>query len=63
MDQLAVDVTEAKDIAVGDMVTLIDSEEYEELSAPVIAQNAGSISNELLCRRGERLPVMRYNEP
>lgn len=55
MDSLAVDITDAEDVKVGDIATLTGAEGYEELSAPVIADNAGSISNELLCRLGGRL--------
>lgn len=58
MDQLAVDITDTKGIAVGDVATLIDRECYEKLSAAAVAKKAGSISNELLCRMGDRLPVM-----
>lgn len=58
MDQIAVDITDATDVMVGDIVTLIDTEGHDELLAPVIANNVGSISNELLCRMGVRLPVM-----
>ncbi len=55
MDQLAVDITGCGGISVGDTVTLIGGE--EEISAPVVAECAGSISNELLCRIGTRVPV------
>ena len=58
MDQLAVDITDAEEVCVGDIATLVDVEEYDELSAPVIAKACGSISNELLCRMGARLPVI-----
>lgn len=57
MDQLAVDITEAEDVNCGDIATLIGAEESNALSAPVVADNSGSISNELLCRMGARLPV------
>lgn len=57
MDQLAVDVTDAGDVARGDVATLIGTEGHGEISAPAAADNAGSISNELLCRMGARLPV------
>lgn len=53
MDQLAVDITDAGNVRVGDIVTLIGAEGYPELSAPVVAQDLGSISNELLCRMGQ----------
>lgn len=58
MDQLAVDITDADDIAVGDIATLIEAKAESELAAPVVADQTGSISNELLCRIGARLPVI-----
>lgn len=58
MDQLAVDITDADDIAVGDIATLIEAKADSELAAPVVADHTGSISNELLCRMGARLPVI-----
>ena len=58
MDQLAVDITDAEEVCVGDIATLVDTGEYDELSAPVVAETCGSISNELLCRMGARLPVI-----
>lgn len=58
MDQLAVDITDAGDVAVGDTATLIVADEGCVLSAPDVAERSGSISNELLCRLGGRLPVI-----
>ncbi len=58
MDQLMIDITNAKDIVLGDTVTLIDSELCNNLNAPNIADRANSISNELLCRMGTRLPIV-----
>lgn len=58
MDQLAVDITDTEGITVGDIATLIDTKGSTELSADIVAKNSGSISNELLCRMGERLPVI-----
>lgn len=58
MDQLAVDITDAEGITVGDVATLVGAEGCDELSAPVVADHSGSISNELLCRMGARLPVI-----
>lgn len=56
MDQFAVDITDAKNIHVGDTAILIGN--YEEISAPSISAKSNSISNELLCRLGSRLPVV-----
>ena len=58
MDQLAVDITDADDIVCGDIATLIGGHNATELSAPSVAERFGSISNELLCRMGARLPVV-----
>ncbi|MCM1257684.1 MAG: serine racemase VanT catalytic subunit [Roseburia sp.] len=58
MDQLAVDITGTKEISPGDTATLIGTGEGESISAPFAAEHSGSISNELLCRMGARLPVV-----
>lgn len=58
MDQLAVDVTGLEGIVAGDTATLISTEESSGLSAPEVAEYSGTISNELLCRMGARLPVV-----
>lgn len=55
MDQLAVDVTDIHDVKVGMIAILIGKDGEEEIQAPMVAEAAGSISNELLCRMGERL--------
>lgn len=60
MDQLAIDIT-GVDAAAGDIVTLIGTDGERELPAPLIADAAGSISNELLSRMGARLPVVARN--
>ncbi len=62
MDQLAVDITDAEGITVGDTATLVGAEGYDELSAPAVADHSDSISNELLCRMGARLPVITRTE-
>lgn len=59
MDCLAVDITGGETIAVGDIATLIASDTASDpdncLSAPFAAAGSGTISNELLCRLGERV--------
>lgn len=62
MDQLAVDITDTKDIVVGDTASLIEVEKGSGIAAPVVAEHAESISNELLCRMGTRLPVIVQNK-
>lgn len=63
MDQLAVDITGIESIAIGDTAIMIGSDVAEELSAPIVADNSDSISNELLCRMGARLPVIERLVP
>lgn len=55
MDQLAVDVTDIEGVLAGDIATLIGTDENSALPAPNIAECSGSISNELLCRIGNRV--------
>ena len=62
MDQLAIDLTGADDVSVGDTAILIDNAENSHLLAPNVAALSGSISNELLCRLGARLPVVIAEE-
>lgn len=57
MDSLMVDITHIKNVLVGDMVTLI-SNESDTVGAADMAKKTGSISNELLCRIGARVPVI-----
>ncbi len=58
MDQLSIDITDVEGVSTGDIVTLIGAEEYDDLSASSVAYSLGTISNELLCRMGARLPVI-----
>lgn len=58
MDQLAVDITDAPGAAVGDIAALVDNRKDSRISAPRIAEQAGSICNELLSRMGSRLPIV-----
>ncbi|MCM1272830.1 MAG: serine racemase VanT catalytic subunit [Clostridium sp.] len=57
MDSLMVDITHVNDVSIGDTVTLI-SNGTDPLYAANVAEKTGSISNELLCRLGARLPVI-----
>ena len=55
MDQLVVDVTGLPDVKRGDVATLIGKDGSEEITAEETAGNAGTITNELLSRLGDRL--------
>lgn len=60
MDQLLVDVTGVPQTAPGDVVTLIGRDGGEEIRAEEVAARCGTITNELLSRLGNRLPI-RYD--
>lgn len=53
MDQLLIDISDIKNVEVGNIVTLIGSE--NEIMAEQVADKADTITNELLCRLGNRL--------
>lgn len=58
MDQLAVDVTDVSDVRVGSIATLIGKDGDTEITAAMVAENAESITNELLSRMGHRLSII-----
>lgn len=58
MDQLAVDVTDIPDVKIGNIATLIGKDGDEEITAPMVAENSESITNELLSRMGHRLNII-----
>lgn len=58
MDQMAVDVTDILEAKAGMTVTLIGTDGEEEIMAPLMAENAESISNELLSRMGQRVKIV-----
>ena len=55
MDQLMVDITDAHGIFVGDTATFIGWDGSLEAAAPDLADQGGTITNELLSRLGGRL--------
>lgn len=55
MDQLLIDVSQIPQTAAGDEVVLIGKCGGEEMTASELAKEAGTISNEILSRLGERL--------
>lgn len=58
MDQMLVDVTDLPEAEVGDVVTLIGQDGGEKISAERVAEQCGTITNELLSRLGGRLPAV-----
>lgn len=63
MDQLMVDVTEAGTVQPGDIVTLIGRDGNAVIRAETVAEQCGTITNELLSRLGHRLPVVALHKP
>lgn len=58
MDQLVIDVTDVDDVSAGDVAVVIGAGQNRRILAPVVSACSDSISNELLSRMGERLPVV-----
>lgn len=56
MDMTMVDVTEVPDAGVGDEAVLIGSQGNETITAEDVAELAGTISYEILCRISPRVP-------
>lgn len=55
MDQLLIDITDMPMVRTGDVATLIGGDGNEEILAESIANNAGTITNELFSRIGRRM--------
>ncbi len=56
MDFMMVDVTDIPRVSVGDEVVLIGKQGKEEITANEIADKIGTISYEVLCSIGKRVP-------
>ena len=56
MDLLLADVTDVEDAAPGDVATIIGRDGDEEIRCEDVARASGTITNEILCRLGSRLP-------
>ena len=61
MDLLLADVTEIENVEPCDVATLIGRDGGEEIRCEDFARAAGTISNEILCRLGSRLPRIYLN--
>ena len=56
MDLLMIDVTSVESVQAGDVVTIIGADGDEEIRCEDLAAASGTISNDILCRIGSRLP-------
>lgn len=55
MDQMMVDITDIPGVQPNDIVTVLGRSGQEQILATDMAEKAGTIANEILCRLGERL--------
>jgi len=56
MDSLMIDVTDVESVSAGDVATLIGSDGAETIGCEELAAASGTITNDILCRLGSRLP-------
>ena len=65
MDMTMVDVTDVEGVSLGDEVVLMGRQGGDEITAEEIAENIGTISYEVLCMVGKRVPrvYMRCGKP
>ncbi len=56
MDFILIDVTDLADVQEGDEVVLLGRQGENEISADLMAQWANTISYEVLCSVGKRIP-------
>lgn len=61
MDLLMIDVTAVDGISSGDVVTLMGRDGDEEIRCEDFAEKSGTITNDVLCRLGPRLPRIYNN--
>ena len=61
MDQFVIDITHIENPKVGDEVVIIGKQGTEEITAEEIGRKAGTISIEILCDLGERMPIHYLN--
>ncbi|MDD4047951.1 MAG: serine racemase VanT catalytic subunit [Clostridia bacterium] len=58
MDQLMLDITDVPNVNVGDTATLLGKDGQAEICATEVAENADTITNELLSKMGSRLKLV-----
>lgn len=56
MDMLMLDVTDVPGVKAGDVATFIGSDGAQQIRCEELAASAGTITNDILCRLGSRLP-------
>ncbi len=61
MDLIMVDVTDLPQVSTGDEAVLIGKQGKERITVEEIAQKIGSISYEVLCSIGKRVPRIYKN--
>lgn len=60
MDQLMVDVTDLKNVKVGDEVTVLGKDGYNEITAEDLAELTNTINYEVVCQFQKRVTILQY---
>lgn len=60
MDLVTIDVTDLAEVHAGDEVVLLGRQEGEEIAAEELAEHLGTISYEILCAVGKRVPRLYH---
>ena len=62
MDQFMVDVTDIRDVCVGDEVTLIGTDGGEQITLEELGEKSGRFNYEFACDLGKRIPRVFYKK-
>ncbi len=62
MDQLMVDVTDLKDVKVGDEVIILGSDGKNKITAEELAEMTGTINYEIICQFQKRVTIIQKNK-
>lgn len=62
MDQFMVDVTDIPEVCVGDVVTLIGTDDGEQITLEELGEKSGRFNYEFACDLGKRIPRIFYRD-
>jgi len=60
MDQLMVDVTDLKNVNVGDEVVILGRDKENEITAEELAEETGTINYEIICQFQKRVTIIQH---
>ncbi len=58
MDLTTLDVTDVPDVALGDIVTIYGRDGEAEIQVSDVAREIGTVTSDLLCALGRRVPAL-----